>query len=292
MIFQLTVNGIIMGSIYALIALGFSLIFKTVRFFNFAHGVVYTAGAYCAYTLLIPLGLSPLLSFFLASILASALGMTIDRLVYFPLRKNNAPPLVFLIASFGIFIFIQNLLQLIYGAQILTLRTGPIREGYHILSAVVTPIQLLIIAASLTTFALLWLLTTRTKIGKAIIAVADDPYGASICGINPERVILHAFGLGSALAGMAGVLISLETNIEPTMGMNAILKGIVASIIGGVGSIPGALVGGLFLGVVENLGIWQIQAGWKDTIAFGVLILFLLLRPQGILGSRPNGDRL
>ncbi len=208
------------------------------------------------------------------------------------MRKTITPPLVFLIASFGVFIIIQNLLQLIYGAQILTLRTGPIREGYHFFSSVITPIQLLILAASFITFALLWFFTTRTKIGKAIIAVADDPFGASICGINPERVILHAFGIGSALAGIAGVLISLETNIEPTMGMNAILKGIVASIIGGIGSIPGALVGGLFLGIVENLGIWKIQAGWQDTIAFAVLILFLLLRPQGILGSRPTGDRL
>jgi len=227
-----------------------------------------------------------------AAFLSVILGMAIDRLVYLPLRKNNAPLLVFLIASFGVFIFIQNLLQLMCGAQILTLRTGPVREGYHILSAIITPIQFMIIAAAFTTFALLWCLTTRTKTGKAIIAVADDLYGASICGINPERVILFAFGIGSALAGMAGVLISLETNIEPTMGMNAILKGIVASIIGGVGSIPGALIGGLLLGIVENLGIWKIQAGWKDTIAFVVLILFLLLRPQGILGSRPRGDRL
>lgn len=129
--------------------------------------------------------------------------------------------------------------------------------------------------------------------GKAIRAVADDPIGASVSGINPERVILYAFGIGSALAGMAGVLISLETNIEPTMGFNAILKGIIASIIGGIGSIPGAVIGGFFLGIVENLGIWKIQAGWKDTIAFAVLIIFLLLRPQGFLGKKTDGkDRL
>lgn len=292
LLIQLICNSVIVGSIYALISLGFTLVYKTVRFFHFAHGVVYTAGAYFAYSLSVFFCVPLFFAFFLASLLSAILGLAIDRLVYFPLRKNNAPPLVFLIASFGIFIFIQNFLQLIFGAQILTLRIGPIREGYHILSAVITPIQLLILAASLTTFALLWILTTKTKIGKAIIAVADDPYAASICGINPERVILYVFGIGSALAGMAGVLISLETNIEPTMGMNAILKGIVASIIGGIGSIPGALVGGFFLGIVENLGIWKIQAGWKDTIAFVVLILFLLLRPQGILGSRPNGDRL
>lgn len=199
---------------------------------------------------------------------------------------------MFLIASFGVFIFIQNLLQLLYGAQILTLRTGPVTEGYQILSAVITPIQLLILAASLIIFIILFLLMNKAKMGKAMTAVADDAYGASVSGINPERVILYAFAVGSALAGMAGVLVSLETNIEPTMGMNAILKGIIASIIGGIGSIPGALLGGFFLGLVENLGIWKIQAGWKDTIAFAVLIIFLLFRPEGILGKRYDRDKL
>lgn len=199
---------------------------------------------------------------------------------------------MFLIASFGVFIFIQNFLQLIYGAQILTIRTGPVVEGYQIASAVITPIQILILSASLILLAVIWLLIDKTKMGKAIRAVADDPVGASVSGIYPERVILYAFGIGSALAGMAGVLISLETNIEPTMGMNAILKGIIASIIGGIGSIPGAVLGGFFLGIVENLGIWKIQAGWKDTIAFAVLIIFLLIRPQGILGKKNDKDRL
>ncbi len=200
--------------------------------------------------------------------------------------------MVFLIASFGIFIFIQNLLQLLYGAQILTLRTGPVVEGYQILSAVITPIQILILVVSLVSLMGLWVLVQKTKTGKAIRAVADDPIGASVSGIYPEKVILYAFGIGSALAGMAGILISLETNIEPTMGMNAILKGIIASIIGGIGSIPGAVLGGFFLGIVENLGIWKIQAGWKDTIAFAVLIIFLLLRPEGILGKKDDKERL
>ncbi|MEW6419436.1 MAG: branched-chain amino acid ABC transporter permease [Nitrospirota bacterium] len=195
-------------------------------------------------------------------------------------------------ASFGVFIFIQNLLQLLYGAQILTLRTWPVVEGYQILTAVITPIQILIISASIVLFMILWVIVDKTKMGKAIRAVADDAVGASVSGIYPEKIILYAFGIGSALAGMAGVLISLETNIEPTMGMNAILKGIIASIIGGIGSIPGALLGGFFLGIVENLGIWKIQAGWKDTIAFAVLIIFLLFKPEGILGKKNNKERL
>jgi branched-chain amino acid transport system permease protein len=123
-------------------------------------------------------------------------------------------------------------------------------------------------------------------------AVAEDPLAAATVGIDPERVILIAFALGSALAGMAGCMIAYETNLEPTMGMNAILKGIISSIIGGIGSIPGAVVGGVFLGVVENLGIWKIQAGWKDSIAFAVLIIFLVARPSGFFGRKILGERV
>ena len=292
MLNQLLLNGIISGSIYALIALGFAVIYKTVRFFHFAHGIVYTAGAYCAYSLSISLGINVILSFFLASAFSAVLGIAIDRLVYLPLRKNNASDLVFLIASFGVFIFIQNLLQLIYGAQILTLRTGVVKEGHQILGAVITNIQILILVVSCWLLVILWFIVERTKIGKAIRAVADDPIGASVSGIYSERIILYAFGIGSALAGVSGVLISYETNIEPTMGMNAILKGIIASIVGGMGSVPGAVLGGFFLGIVENLGIWKIQAGWKDTISFAVLIIFLLIRPEGIFGKRNDKERL
>lgn len=280
---QLALNGVIAGSVYTLVALGFTIIYRTVKFFHFAHGVVYTAGAYIAYTFAISLGLNFLVSFFLATVLAAILGLLIDKLVYKPLRQQKAPNLVFLIASFGVFIFIQNFIQLIYGAQILTLRTGPIEEGYQIFSAVITPIQVMISVVSVILMFALWLFIQKTKMGKAMRAVANDSVGASVVGIYPEKTILQAFAIGSAAAGMAGILISLETNIEPTMGFSAILKGIIASIIGGIGSIPGAMLGGFFLGIVENLGIWKIQAGWKDTIAFAILIAFLLFRPGGIL---------
>jgi branched-chain amino acid transport system permease protein len=301
MLSQLIVNGLIAGSIYALIALGFSLIYKTVRFFHFAHGVVYTAGAYIAWTITSS-GVDGLMGSWvgwgvavMAGIVgAGLLGILIDRAVYLPLRKNKAPDLVFLIASFGVFIFLQNLFQLIYGAQILTMRTGPVREGHQLpgIGAVITNNQILIMLVSLASFMGLWVFVQKTRFGRAIRAVAEDPTGAGVCGIHSEKVVLWSFGIGSAMAGLAGILISLETNIEPTMGMNAILKGIIASIVGGIGSIPGALLGGFFLGVAENLGIWKIQAGWKDTIAFAVLILFLLIRPQGVLGNRMERERL
>jgi len=292
MIEQLFLNGIIAGSIYVLIAIGFSIIYRTVKFFHFAHGVVFAAGAYFAYTFFVLFDINPLISFFLSIVFASLLGIAIDRFVYNPLRKNNAPNLVYLIASFGVFIFLQNLLQLIFGAQILTLRTGPIKVGHHIFGALITDIQILIIVVSFILFLLAWLFIQKSKLGKAIRAVSDDSIGARVVGINSEKVILTAFALGSALAGVAGILISLETNIEPIMGFNAILKGIIASIVGGMGSLPGALFGGLFLGLAENLGIWKIQASWKDTIAFAILIIFLLIRPSGIMGVKTEKEKI
>lgn len=132
----------------------------------------------------------------------------------------------------------------------------------------------------------------KSKLGKAMRAVSDDPIAASVVGINPERIIMTSFAIGSALAGAAGILISYETNIEPTMGFSAILKGIIASIIGGIGSIPGAVLGAFFLGLAENLGIWKISAGWKDAIAFAILIIFLLIRPWGFLGVRTEKKSL
>ncbi|NVL89910.1 MAG: branched-chain amino acid ABC transporter permease [Desulfobacterales bacterium] len=289
---QLLVNAVIAGSIYALIALGFTVIYRTVKFFHFAHGVVYTAGAYFAYTLIISLHLNFALSFFLSMVLAAILGIAIDRFVYYPLRQQNASNLIFLLASFGVFIFLQNLIQLIYGAQILTIRTGPIKEGHHFLGAVITDVQILILAASIILMIFLWLFIQKTKLGKAMRAVADDPVAANVVGINPERMIRTSFAIGSALAGAAGILISFETNIEPTMGFSALLKGIIAAIIGGIGSIPGAVLGGFFLGLAENLGIWKISAGWKDCIAFAILIIFLFIRPWGFLGTKTEKETI
>lgn len=285
-------NGIISGSIYALIAIGFTVIYRTVKFFHFSHGVVYTAGAYFAYTLIISLHLNFTIAFFLSIALAAILGIAIDRFVYYPLRRQNASNLIYLIASFGVFIFLQNLIQLIYGAQILTIRTGLIKEGHHFFGAVITNTQITILAASICLMTIIWIFIRKSRIGKAMRAVADDPMAANVVGINPEKINFITFAIGSALAGAAGILISFETNIEPTMGFSAILKGIIASIIGGIGSIPGAVLGSFFLGLTENFGIWKISSGWKDCIAFVILIIFLLIRPWGFLGSKTEKETI
>ncbi len=299
MFLQIFLNSLISASIYSLIALGFVLIYRTVRFFHLAHGGVYTAGVYATYSIFMLLqkteGDFTILNLVIATIMgmtvAGIVGVLIDRIVYYPLRKRFASDLILLLASFGVFVFIQNLIQIIYGAQILTMRTWPVKEGHHIFGAVITNVQIAIIITSIVVMAVLWLFVQKTKFGKAIRAVSDDPIGASVVGINPEKVITIVFLIGSALSGLAGTLISLETNIEPSMGFNAILKGIIAAIIGGFGSFPGAALGAFLLGFAENFGIWKIQAGWKDTIAFGILILFLLFRPQGILGTQIKTEK-
>jgi len=292
MVQQLILNGIIAGSIYALIGLSFTIIYRTVKFFHFAHGVVYTAGAYCAYALITFLNFNIIPAFAISVVFTCMLGMVIDKTTYLPLRKQKSPPLVLLIASFGIFIFLQNLIALLFGNQILTIRTGPIKEGHQIFGAVITDNQIIILIVSIALMFLLWLFIQRTKLGKAMRAVSDDSIAASVVGINPNKTILSAFAIGSALAGASGILISLETNIEPTMGFTAILKGIIAAIIGGISSVPGAMLGGFFLGIVENLGIWHIQAGWKDSIAFAILIIFLLFRPGGIFNVKPEKEEI
>lgn len=162
------------------------------------------------------------------------------------------------------------------------------KTGRSVFGAIITDTQILIIGISLLLLVFLWLFLEKTKLGKAMRAVSDDPEGAAVVGIDSEKIILAAMGIGSLLAATAGILISFETSIEPWMGMNAILKGITASIIGGIGSIPGAMSGAFFLGLVENLGIWKIHAAWKDCIAFIILVLFLLVRPGGITDRRNN----
>jgi branched-chain amino acid transport system permease protein len=289
---QILLNGIISGSIYILIALGFAIVYRTVKFFHFAHGAVYAVGAYIGYALMVHGGIPSVVSFLAAALGSGAVGVCTDRIVYWPLRKRRAPDMVFLIASFGVFVFIQNLLQLVFGAQTLSIRMGVVKVGHQFFNAVITDAQILILVVSGLLSVGLWVFVRQAKLGKAMRAVADDRLGASVAGIDPEQVVLAAFAIGSVLAGAAGVLVAYETNIEPTMGMNAILKGIIASIVGGIGSIPGAVLGGLFLGLAENIGIWKISAGWKDSIAFAILIVFLLIRPGGIMGVKVRGEQL
>lgn len=284
MLTQLFVEGLFAGSVYALIALGFGLIYSTTRVFHFAHAAIYTAAAYFAYSGWL-LGLRLYFAIPLAVILASMLGGLLEIVAYRPLRKKEATPVILLLASLGLLIAIQNAISLLFGDDTKSIRGSAVAEGLAVFGARITPIQVGIIAVSVLLLALCWAFIKYSNKGKAMSAVANDPELARIVGIELDQVILFTFVLGSALAAIASILISFDTDITPTMGFDALLMGVVAAIVGGIGSIPGAFLGGLLVGMAQHLGVWKLPTQWQDAIVFGILIIFLLLRPQGLLGK-------
>ncbi len=286
MIEQLLLNGIIAGSIYSLVALGFSLIYQTTRFFHFAHGAVYTFGAYFAYLFYIQLGYERIVAFPLACVCAMVLGAGCEVLVYKQMRKRKATDLTLLIASLGLYTLLQNIISMVWGDDTKTMRTGEVVEGHALLGARITDVQIMIIAATVVLIALMTLILTQMKFGKTLRALANDPELAQLSGINSDRYILYAFAIGSFLAAVAAIMISFDTDMTPTMGFNALVMGVVAVIVGGINSLPGAALGGLFIGLAQNLGVYWLPSKWQDTIAFVILILFLLFRPYGILGKK------
>ena len=191
--------------------------------------------------------------------------------------------MVLLVASLGVFTALQAFIAILFTSQFQTLSMGSAARVYEIFGAVITQVQLIILLCGIAITLLLALTLKKTLFGKAVNAVADDEEVSKIVGINTDKIIGAVFFIGSMIAGLAGMLVGFDTGIEPTMGMSLLLKGIIAAIIGGIGNIYGALVGGLILGFVENFGIWKISGEWKDAIAFGLLIIFLLFRPRGIL---------
>lgn len=281
---QLLANGIIAGSVYALIASGFSLIYATNRFVHFAHGTVVAAGAYIMYTMFSLLGLNFYVAAFFAIILTALLGALVYSIVYRPLQKHKSSNAILLIAGLGLFILMENLLVLLFGADVQTIDYITVSKGIDVLGAVVTPLQMIIVATSIALLIILGIFIKYTKWGKIIRAVADNDELADTTGINTAKVQVVGFGIGSALAGVAGILIGLEQNLEPTMGTHLMIKGFAGAIIGGVTSIPGSVLGSYLLGIVENFGVWYLPSGYKDAIAFVLLLVFLIVRPNGILG--------
>jgi len=282
---QLLINGLIAGAIYALVASGFSLIYSICKFVHFAHGAVIAVAAYILYALFSLLGMNFWLAVILTIILISIFGLVMN-LVYKQLRKRKASNVILLIASFALLILIESLILLFFGADVKTIGFIKIAKGLEILGAIITPLQIFIVISSFILFVLLFFLMKRTKIGKAMRAVSDNKDVAEIVGISSERIYMWAFIIGSAIAGVGGILIALEQNLEPMMGTHLIIKGFTAAIIGGIGNIPGAILGAFLLGFSENFGIWFLPSGYKDAIAFIILFIFLLFRPQGILGIR------
>lgn len=284
MLRQLLLNGVIAGASYLLVALSFAIIYRVARFFHFAHGIVFTAGAYLTFVFRIWLGFPFSWSILIAVALSTLLGCLMEFSVYRPLRHKGSSSLVLLLASLGTYIVLQNVISIVFGDDTKSIRSKAVEEGFNILGARITPVQLLIICVSAVLTIAVMIFLEKTKAGKAIRAVANDPELANISGINSNRVTLWVFAMGSALAATAGILVALDVDMTPTMGLNALMMGIVVAIIGGIGRIPGVILGALLLGMAQHLGVWKIGSQWQDAIAFGVLLVFLLFRPQGFLG--------
>lgn len=283
---QLIVNSIIAGSIYSLVALGFNLIFGTTKFFNINHGVVSTIAGYTVFSLAKNHGMDIWLAIIIAVVFAGFVGYLSEKFVFLPMRNKRASGMVMLVASLGLFTALQAIIAIIFTSQFQTISTNfGESKVYNFFGGIITETQLIILAAAIFITVTLGLSMKFTKFGKAVKAISDDVEVAKIVGINADKIIAKVFFVGSMIAGVAGIAIGFDTGIEPTMGMNLLLKGVIASIIGGVGNVYGGVLGAFFLGFIENFGIWKISGEWKDAIAFGVLILFLIFKPGGIMGK-------
>ncbi len=280
---QLIINSIVAGAIYSLVALGFNLVYITTRFFNLAHGVLCTIGGYVAYFVTTSIGWSILPAVVIAVLFAGLMSFLIDRFIYVELRKRKATSMVLLVASLGVMTALQAVVAILFTSQFKTLNVGVDTKVFEVFGGVITDIQVVTLILTITIMLVLGVVFAYTRFGKTVRAVSDEESVARIVGIDTEKIISKIFIIGGMVAGLAGVMVGLDTGIEPIMGMGLLLKGVIASIIGGVGSIYGGVIGAFVLGFIENFGIWKISGEWKDAIAFGVLILFLLFRPHGIL---------
>ena len=283
---QFIINILLAGSTTVLVAVGFALVYGVVRFFHFAHGIIFTAGAYLAFVFHAWAGLPLIAAVVMAGVGAAIIGCVIEIAVYRPLRGKGASPLILLLASLGVYVVLQNLISIVCGDDTKQLRSSEIREAINILGARITWVQLAMIAVAAVLVATLVLLVRKTKLGQAMRAVADDPQLASVSGIESDRIILWTFAISSALAGMAGILVALDVDMTPTMGMNPLMLGVVAVIVGGVRSIPGIVLAALLLACAQQATVWVFGSAWQDAVAFLVLLVFLLFRPQGLLGRR------
>ena len=280
------INGISLGSIYAIIALGYTMVYGIAKMLNFAHGDVIMIGCYVVFTTMSGMNLHPLLSVVLSVVVCTALGIVIEKVAYKPLRK--ASPLAVLITAIGVSYLLQNLALLIFGAasksfsSIVTLPPLKLAGGKLPISSVtiVTVIACLVIMAGLMVF------IKKTKAGQAMLAVSEDKEAAQLMGVNVNGTISLTFAIGSGLAAIAGVLLcSAYPTLTPYTGSMPGIKAFTAAVFGGIGSIPGAFIGGILLGIIEILGRAYISSQLSDAIVFAVLILVLLIKPTGILGK-------
>ncbi|MDO5423227.1 MAG: branched-chain amino acid ABC transporter permease [Eubacteriales bacterium] len=282
------INGISLGSVYAIIALGYTMVYGIAKMLNFAHGDVIMVGGYAALMMMMNAGAHPLLAVLVAIVVCTVLGVTIEKIAYRPLR-NASSPLAVLITAIGVSYFLQNIVLLIFGSSpksfqsVVTIPDLKLAGGALMITGetIVTILSCIVIMIALTTF------VNKTKAGQAMLAVSEDKGAAQLMGINVNGTIALTFAIGSGLAAIAGVLLcSSYPSLSPYTGSMPGIKAFVAAVFGGIGSIPGAMIGGILLGVIEILGKAYISAQLADAIVFGVLIVVLLVKPTGLLGKQ------
>ena len=284
---QYLINGISIGSVYAIIALGYTMVYGIAKMLNFAHGDVIMVGAYISFCVTNYLGLPAIVSIVVAMGVCVVLGVLIEGLAYRPLR--GTPSLTVLITAIGVSYFLQNAAQLIWGTAPKNFTSVVTMKPIHLFDGqlVITGEVLLTVVVSAAVMAFLTLFTSRTQMGKAMRAVSEDRDAAQLMGINVNQTISTTFAIGSALAAVAGVLLwSTVPTLQPTTGSMPGIRAFTAAVIGGIGSIPGAMVGGLALGVIETFSKKYISTDFSDAIVFAVLILILLVKPAGLLGKQ------
>ena len=281
------INGISLGSVYALIALGYTMVYGIAKMLNFAHGDVIMVGAFITYTMCSTMGLSPVIGVLAAVVACTLLGMAIEKVAYKPLRKATSP-LAVLITAIGVSYLLQNVALLIFGANakaftsVVSVPALKLADGQINITGetIVTIVTCLIIMAGLMLF------INKTKAGRAMRAVSEDKGAAELMGVNVNQTISITFAVGSALAAVAGVLfIAQYETLLPTLGALPGIKAFVAAVLGGIGSIPGAMLGGLILGIIESLAKAYISTQLSDAIVFSVLVIVLLVKPSGLLGK-------
>jgi branched-chain amino acid transport system permease protein len=285
---QQVINGLAQGSIYALIGIGFALIFGVLGLVHFAHGEVYMLGAFIGFLLITQLHLGVVLSLLIAILGAALIGIIVEAIGFRPLRR--APDVAPMVFTLGLSVVLQNLAILIWGSDTKAMPDVLDAKVLPFFGAQVSMAQVLVFSVSLALMLGLQLILYRSKMGKAIRATAQNKDAAALMGVNIDRVISATFALGSGLGGAAGVLVGIYYNaFYPTMGFMAGLKAFTATVLGGMTSVPGAVLGGLILGIAENLGVAYISSGYRDLIAFAILILVLLIKPSGIFGRGLQG---
>jgi len=283
---QLAATGLVVGSLYVLCALGWGLIYGTTLHFHVAHGAVFTLAAYYAYVGQKLLGL-PLAAAVIGAIAAAALsGVLIDLLIYQPLERRGAIRTTLFIASLGLLTLVENLLAIVFTPDPLRMDVGWLAGAVQLGPVFLTRLHLVSVATAILGFLALMAFLKHSRWGQAIRAVSSSPEMARTVGIDLRRVHLLTYAVGSAISAPAGILLAMDVGAEPYRGTTFVLLASVAVIMGGIGSIPGALLGALFLAMLENLGVWKIPSEWQSTIAFGVFLVFIVVRPRGFFGRK------